>query len=97
LSPVRSRRSCLGILERKSITNDSQTFGSIGTRRAVTSKGDVSLERSPNITPNDVLIASNIVDYNSWVESDQGRRLRKKIGDDVVLAEGMLTGYTMGW
>lgn len=28
------------------------------------------------------------VDYNSWIESDQGRKLRETLGDDVVLAEG---------
>lgn len=28
------------------------------------------------------------VDYNSWIESDKGRRLRQKLHPDVVLAEG---------
>ena len=28
------------------------------------------------------------VDYNSWIESDKGRRLRASLGPDVVLAEG---------
>jgi len=29
-----------------------------------------------------------IVDYNSWVESDKARKLRKTLDPDVVLAEG---------
>lgn len=29
-----------------------------------------------------------IVDYNSWVESDQGRRLAASLDKDTVLAEG---------
>ena len=29
------------------------------------------------------------VDYNSWVESDKGRRLAASLDKDVVLAEGM--------
>ena len=29
-----------------------------------------------------------LVDYNSWIESDKGRRLRHKISPDTVLAEG---------
>lgn len=29
-----------------------------------------------------------IVDYNSWVESDEGRRLANSLDKDVVLAEG---------
>jgi hypothetical protein len=28
------------------------------------------------------------VDYNSWVESDEGRRLSKTLDKDIVLAEG---------
>ena len=30
-----------------------------------------------------------IVDYNSWVESDKGRKLANSLDKDVVLAEGM--------
>ena len=30
-----------------------------------------------------------IVDYNSWVESDKGRRLANSLDKDVVLAEGL--------
>lgn len=29
-----------------------------------------------------------LVDYNSWVESDQGRKLANSLDKDVVLAEG---------
>ena len=32
-------------------------------------------------------------DYNSWQESDTGRKLVKKLDKDVVLAEGMLSLY----
>lgn len=31
------------------------------------------------------------VDYNSWIESDTGRRLADSLDKDVVLAEGMLS------
>lgn len=30
-----------------------------------------------------------IVDYNSWVESDQGRKLTNSLDKDIVLAEGI--------
>lgn len=30
-----------------------------------------------------------LVDYNSWVESDKGRRLASTLDKDVVLAEGL--------
>lgn len=29
-----------------------------------------------------------IVDYNSWIESDKGRRLRQSLDPDTILAEG---------
>ena len=29
------------------------------------------------------------VDYNSWIESDTGRKLAESLDKDVVLAEGM--------
>lgn len=29
-----------------------------------------------------------LVDYNSWVESDQGRRLKQQIDPNTILAEG---------
>lgn len=29
-----------------------------------------------------------LVDYNSWIESDKGRRLRQTLDPEVVLAEG---------
>ncbi|KFH45220.1 Mannan polymerase II complex subunit-like protein [Hapsidospora chrysogenum ATCC 11550] len=35
-----------------------------------------------------VNICVNVVDYNSWVESDQGRQLTESLDKDVVLAEG---------
>lgn len=31
----------------------------------------------------------DLVDYNSWVESDKGRKLANSLDKDVVLAEGM--------
>lgn len=33
-------------------------------------------------------LTEQIVDYNSWVESDQGRKLANSLDKDVVLAEG---------
>lgn len=32
------------------------------------------------------------VDYNSWVESDTGRKLADSLDKDIVLAEGTLSG-----
>jgi hypothetical protein len=32
--------------------------------------------------------SSFLVDYNSWIESDKGRRLRETLDPDTVLAEG---------
>lgn len=32
-----------------------------------------------------------LVDYNSWVESDKGRALAKKLSKDIVLAEGVFS------
>lgn len=34
------------------------------------------------------LLTCRIVDYNSWVESDTGRKLADSLDKDVVLAEG---------
>jgi hypothetical protein len=34
------------------------------------------------------LLTSHAVDYNSWVESDKGRRLADSLPKDTVLAEG---------
>ena len=34
------------------------------------------------------LLTSKKVDYNSWIESDKGRRLRQTLDPDTVLAEG---------
>ena len=31
----------------------------------------------------------SVVDYNSWIESDTGRKLADSLDKDVVLAEGM--------
>lgn len=38
---------------------------------------------------NVVTYTIQIVDYNSWVESDQGRKLANSLDKDVVLAEGI--------
>ena len=35
-----------------------------------------------------------IVDYNSWIESDEGRKLTSTLDKDVVLAEGELIPAT---
>ena len=35
-----------------------------------------------------LLTSSFLVDYNSWVESDKGRRLRASLDTDTILAEG---------
>lgn len=32
--------------------------------------------------------SSFAVDYNSWIESDKGRRLRSRLDSNIVLAEG---------
>lgn len=34
------------------------------------------------------LLGSPTVDYNAWIESDKGRRLRASLDPNVVLAEG---------
>jgi len=34
------------------------------------------------------LLTGSLVDYNSWVESDKGRKLSASLDKDVVLAEG---------
>lgn len=36
------------------------------------------------------MLTSLPVDYNSWIESDKGRKLQNSIEKDVVLAEGTL-------
>ncbi|KAK1255237.1 hypothetical protein MKX08_009232 [Trichoderma sp. CBMAI-0020] len=54
-----------------------QTFGSTVTAMA-------SILRADNL----VTYTMQIVDYNSWVESDQGRKLTNSLDKDVVLAEG---------
>lgn len=62
-----------------------QMFGSTGTAMVMTSKADVSSCRLPvfNARANRLQ-----VDYNSWVESNKGRRLAASLSKDVVLAEG---------
>ena len=35
------------------------------------------------------MLISFVVDYNSWIESDTGRKLAESLDKDVVLAEGM--------
>lgn len=50
------------------------------------SRGDVS--RGPNRSHKSNCSLTLAVDYNSWIESDQGRKLRETLDEDVVLAEG---------
>lgn len=38
------------------------------------------------------VLTVDTVDYNSWVESDTGRKLANSLDKDVVLAEGMSSG-----
>lgn len=52
-----------------------------------TLKGDVS-RTAPHLLC--VTTDKFAVDYNSWVESDKGRRLANSLDKDVVLAEGSL-------
>lgn len=62
----------------------------------MTLRGDVrtTLSHTPGQCTSIVLYArcTNIccstVDYNSWVESDKGRKLTSTLDKDVVLAEG---------
>ena len=35
------------------------------------------------------MLITFVVDYNSWIESDTGRKLAESLDKDVVLAEGM--------
>ena len=35
------------------------------------------------------MLTNIVVDYNSWIESDTGRKLADSLDKDVVLAEGM--------
>ncbi len=41
-----------------------------------------------HVSVKEMLITSE-VDYNSWIESDTGRKLADSLDKDVVLAEGM--------
>ena len=54
------------------------------------SKEDVSFTLLAPMAPYSELKAKfyHLVDYNSWIESDEGRELRKKLPIDTVLAEG---------
>ena len=38
-------------------------------------------------------LIEGIVDYNSWIESDTGRKLADSLDKDIVLAEGPLLGF----
>jgi hypothetical protein len=37
------------------------------------------------------LLTRVTVDYNSWIESDQGRKLAASLDKDVILVEGTLS------
>ena len=40
--------------------------------------------------PSEDVLKGTAVDYNSWIESDTGRKLADSLDKDVVLAEGIL-------
>ncbi len=62
-----------------------QTFGSIGTRTDAILRANVSTEEC---FYDGVTLIHFPVDYNSWIESDRGRKLADSLDKDVVLAEG---------
>lgn len=75
--------------ERLLLISDAKTFGSTATVMVWISRADVS-DIQPWRKHMEVrLLTEQIVDYNSWVESDQGRKLANSLDKDVVLAEGM--------
>ena len=37
----------------------------------------------------------SLVDYNSWIESDTGRKLAESLPKDIVLAEGLPLYYIL--
>jgi hypothetical protein len=53
---------------------------------ALTLKADVGFDVTSSKSNAKLTCLS--VDYNSWVESDKGRRLANSLDKDVVLAEG---------
>ena len=61
-----------------------QTFGSTGTGMVVISRVVVCILF---YILSDILL-TYAVDYNSWIESDKGRRLRANLDPNIVLAEG---------
>lgn len=63
-----------------------QTFGSIGTRTDAILRANVSTEEC---IYDGVTLIHFPVDYNSWIESDRGRKLADSLDKDVVLAEGL--------
>lgn len=67
-----------------------QTSGFIGTiKMARTLKGDVSSHCPPPLGQKRAL-SKKSDDYNSWQESWWGRRLRRRLDKDTILAEGKL-------
>lgn len=48
-------------------------------------KADVGYSRTCMLN----IVLTALVDYNSWVESEQGLKLAASLDKDVVLAEGM--------
>jgi hypothetical protein len=78
---------CEGI----ALTRISQTFGSTGTVTAMMLKVAVccAIPSGVGLSCASLLTFSSfLVDYNSWIESDKGRRLRETLDPDTVLAEG---------
>jgi hypothetical protein len=78
---------CEGI----ALTRISQTFGSTGTVTAMMLKVAVccTIPSGVGLSCASLLTFSSfLVDYNSWIESDKGRRLRETLDPDTVLAEG---------
>ena len=43
----------------------------------------------PTYLDSEELLLSSVVDYNSWIESETGRKLADSLDKDVVLAEGL--------
>lgn len=74
--------------ERLLLISDAKTFGSTATATVWILRADVS-DIQPWTEHMQVRsLTEQIVDYNSWVETDQGRKLANSLDKDVVLAEG---------
>lgn len=63
-----------------------QTFGSTATETMSISRDDVSLRQLERTITSYLYLRT--VDYNSWIETDKGRKLANSLDKDIVLAEG---------